>query len=114
MVLKCTIEDDFGEIDFLIDPIILDYEDESAVVLTSGKEKLKKLIELPKEAIEKFFRLIPFISKKVLDNVKTLNDNKPDVLNCEFSLGFDISGNIIIAKAGVNSLFKVGLKWTEF
>lgn len=35
MVLKCTIEDHFGEIDFLIDPIILDYEDERAVVLTS-------------------------------------------------------------------------------
>lgn len=114
MVLKCQIKDDEKNLiaEFLIDPIDIGVKDEVIVRETGPKELWQKIKDLPEDAFDKIFSVVPFVSKNLLDNVNKL-EKKPNEVECEFSLGFDLQGNIILAKAGLNCQFKVLLKWTN-
>ena len=112
MALRYEIKDEKGKVqtEILIEPVELAVQ-KGVIIQDVGL--VKKVKELPKEAFDKVFAVIPFISKKLVEHVKQIEVNKPSEVECEFSIGLGLEGNLILVKGKVDTQFKVKMIWRD-
>lgn len=112
-MLKCIISDEKDEdgnsLEFLIEPSGPIIESDIA---ESGGKKDDTIISEKK--LNKISKIIPFLSKKIhnsIDEFENKSIKKPSELSLEFSIGFNLEGNLFIAKASMKTQFKVQIIW---
>ncbi len=110
MALRYEIKDEKGnvETEILIEPVELAVQ-KGVIIQDVGL--VKKVKELPKEAFDKVFTVIPFISKKLVEHIEQTKVNKPSEVECEFSIGLGLEGNLILVKGKADTQFKVKMIW---
>jgi hypothetical protein len=90
--------------------ILIDFKSRSTVVETSLS--VKSLAEKSVRALEKARSTIHYMAGYAIDTIDSIEEqNRPNTIEMEFGIDFDMEADVLIAKSSVQSSIKVKLTW---
>ncbi|MBN1121790.1 MAG: hypothetical protein JXJ17_11980 [Anaerolineae bacterium] len=76
-------------------------------------DTLEDLQEKSAQAIEKAMDTIQMMGKRLANKLKSMGPDKPDEVEVEFGIQFDVEAGAVVSKVGGQSSIKVTMTWKD-
>jgi hypothetical protein len=93
--------------------ILIDFKSRSGLVETS-LPKFEDLAKKSTKALEKAKGVIHYMSEYAISTINSIEEqNRPNKIEMEFGIDFDLEADVLIAKSNLQSSIKVKLTWEQ-